>query len=793
MLPRNSSGVRRSISMTAVMLVAALVIAAGKLTVFAQANTQGQWRTLPHTMPINPVHMVLMNNGRVLIVAGSGNLPTEKNFRAAVWDPATDTIVTQPVTWDMFCNGMSVLPDGRVFINGGNLRYDPFYGEPRNAAYDPATGVFTDLENMAHGRWYPTVTTLGDGSVLTFSGLLETGSTNKAVEIYTVGNGWSPEYLASWTPPLYPRMHLLPDGRVFYSGSGRNSRIFNPSTKTWSTSAVATTRYGSSRTYGTSVLLPLTPADGYRPQVMIFGGGNPATSTTEIIDLSAATPQWQYGPAMSQPRIEMNATILPSGKVLATGGSINDEDAATASLKADLYDPNTNTFSPAGSNAYPRLYHSNSLLLPDATVVLAGGNPSRGSYESRIEIYSPAYLFDSAGNPATRPTIAGVTPGTLGYGATFQIQTADAASIASVVLVRPGAPTHAFDMEQRLVGLAYAAGDGVLNVTAPPNGNIAPPGYYMLFVLNSAGVPSVATFVKLSTAAPPPNQPPSSTIGSPASDVTITAGGSVSFSGSGTDPDGTISAYSWSFPGGSPASSSVASPGTVVYSARGTYVASLTVTDNGGLQSQPATRTITVTDFSLSATPGSQSVAPGSSTTYTATIAPQNGFTGVVSFGVTGLPPGATASFSPTSVTASGSTTLTVSTGAPTPAGSYPLTITGTSGSLSHSVGVTLVVAAGDFSISVTPASRTIAKAGSTTYTVTATASQGFSGTVTFSVSGLPKFVTSKFTPASVVSAGTATLTVSSNKNVASGPYTLTVSGTSGAQVRSANVTLVVQ
>ena len=312
----------------------------------------------------------------------------------------------------MFCNGMVVLHDGRVFINGGNLQYDPFFGEPRNAVYDPATGLFTDVENMAHGRWYPTTTTLGDGSVMTFSGLRETGGTNTSVEIYTVGSGWSQEFPAGWTPPLYPRMHLSTDGRVFYAGSTRSSRFFNPSTKTWS-AVVATTNYSGTRSYGTSVLLPLTPANGYRPRVMIFGGGNPATATTEIIDLSAATPQWQYGPSMSQPRIQMNATILPNGKVLATGGSRNDEDAVTASLNADLYDPVTNTFSSAGANVYPRLYHSNSLLLPDATVLLIGGNPQRGNYERRLEIYSPAYLFNTDGTPAVRPTITGVTPGTV--------------------------------------------------------------------------------------------------------------------------------------------------------------------------------------------------------------------------------------------------------------------------------------------------------------------------------------------------------------------------------------------
>ena len=156
-----------------------------------------------------------------------------------------------------------------------------------------------------------------------------------------------------------------------------------------------------------------------------------------------------------------------------------------------------------------------------------------------------------------------VTPGAFGYGQVFQVETPNASSIASVVLVRPGTPTHAFDMEQRLVGLSFTANNGLLNVTSPPNGNIAPPGYYMLFILDAAGVPSVARFVQLSTSIT--NQPPTATITSPATNVTIAPGGSVSFAGTGNDSDGTISAYSWTFPGGTPSSSSVASPGSVVY------------------------------------------------------------------------------------------------------------------------------------------------------------------------------------------------------------------------------------
>jgi len=774
--------------MRTVKLGLALILTAlGAQALRAQPGLQGQWQTLPYLMPINPVHLALMRNGKVLIVAGTGNLPTEPNLRAAVWDPQADTIITQSVAWDMFCNGMVVLPDGRVLVNGGTLQYDPFHGEPRSAVYDPATGVFTNVQNMVHGRWYPTVTVLGDGRVMTFSGLNETGATNTAVEIYTAGSGWSQEFPAGWTPPLYPRMHLMTDGRVFYSGSGTASRIFDRATNTWS-GVVASTNYTNSRTYGTSVLLPLTPANGYRPRVMIFGGGNPATATTEIIDLGASPLQWQIGPSMSQPRIEMNATILPNGKVVALGGSTNDEDVNTRSLNADLYNPATNTFSSAGANAFARLYHSGSLLLPDATVAVVGGNPSRGSYEQHIEIYSPAYLFNSNGTAALRPGITAVTPGTFNYGATFQVQTPDAANITSVVLVRPGAQTHAFDMDQRLVGLSYTVGTGVLNVTAPPNGNIAPPGYYMLFVLNSAGVPSVATFVRLS----PTNQPPTATITSPAGNVTINPGGSVSFAGTGTDSDGTISAYSWTFAGGSPGSSTQANAGAVTYATPGAYTASFRVTDNGGATSTTVTRTVTVTDFSLSATPASRTIVPGGSTTYTATATAGTGFTGTVAFSVTGLPTGATASFNPSSVTPSGTTTVTVTTTGATPAGTYPLTIRGTSGPRTRTAAVTLVVN-GDFTISATPASRTIPAGGTATYTVTITAGTGFSGTVSFSISGAPSRATVTFNPTSVVNAGTSTLTIATFTNVAKRTRTITITGSGGGRVHSTTVTLITQ
>src|SRR6266446_4256313 len=274
---------RRVYARLSYALVLSLLLSVLVPLTMGQANVQGQWSTLPYLMPINPIHVALLSNGKVLVVAGSGNCPPSQsgcpsgqpygpsnNSGALLLDPATGAITQFSVSWDMFCNAMALLKDGRALIDGGSIQYDPFYGQPQTAVFDPATNTFTNVQNMAHGRWYPTVVTLGDGRVMTFSGLNETGGTNTAVEFYTVGSGWSTQYIAPWTPDLYPHLHLLPSGKVFYSGAQPISKLFDPSTQTWDT-GVATTNYSNTRIYGTSVLLPLAPGENPDPKVIIMG------------------------------------------------------------------------------------------------------------------------------------------------------------------------------------------------------------------------------------------------------------------------------------------------------------------------------------------------------------------------------------------------------------------------------------------------------------------------------------------------------------------------------------------
>jgi hypothetical protein len=674
-------------------------------------HVTGTWVTLPYQMPVSPVSTTLLHDGRILIISGSendasNNSPGAESYRAAIWDPNgldQNSVAVQNLQYDVFCSGTAVLPHGRPLIVGGTGDYS-FKGDNRASFFDPATQAFNQSQNMADGRWYATATALGDGRVMTIGGLGGNGGTNTKVEIFdpaSPGAGWGTPTTEPFSPPVFPREFLLPNGKVFFTGQGSDvptakSWIFDPVAKTWT----ASDNTNLDRQSGAAILLPLLPPT-YVPRVMNLGGGALATPSTEIIDLSAANPRWTPGPDMSTGRIHMNAVILPNGKVLAEGGSASNEIPDTPGRQAELLDSTAGAFAGAGTAAYSRLYHSTALLLPDATVVSLGSNPGdRGSYLPTVEVYTPPYLFDANDRPITnRPVITGATPAKVAYGATLSVTYTSASPISSAVLMRPGSSTHAFDMDQRMIGLCgpspqpACAGAGTLTLTTPPNGNLAPPGFYLLFLLDAAGVPSKAQWVELTTHT---GAPPSGAIAIPASDVTITAGGSVLFSTATT-----AAKYGWIFPGGTPASSTLQNPGSVTYATAGRYVASLNVVDaSGDSDPSPPTRQITVrpatADFDIEVSPPSLSVVPGGSATFTVTVTPLSGFTGTVSLSVgseSGFPAGITSGgFAPPSVPGSGTSTLTMNTTTSATPYALSLTITGTSGTRSHTASTSLLV-----------------------------------------------------------------------------------------------------
>ncbi|MBZ5595101.1 MAG: hypothetical protein LAP39_22890 [Acidobacteriia bacterium] len=202
-------------------------------------------------------------------------------------------------------------------------------------------------------------------------------------------------------------------------------------------------------------------------------------------------------------------------------------------------------------------------------------------------------------------------------------------------------------------------------------------------------------------------------------------------------------------------------------------------------------------DFTVSASPGSQTVAQGGQTTYTVTIGALNGFSGAVSLSATGLPSGVSATFNPASITGSGSSTLTLTASSTAATGTVTLLITGASGSLSHTASATLTVTAigpaPDFTISAAPASQSVTRGNSTTYTVTVTPLNSFTGTVSLSASSVPSRTRASFNPSSITASGTSTLTVSTGTRAARGTYKLNIRGASGSLNRATTVTLIIQ
>ena len=450
----------------------------------AQVSTMGEWSP-PMPWPVAGVHAAVLPTGKVLHYSYP---QTWQGSEAWLWDPQTGTLVPAPINRNVFCGAHSFLPDGKLLVTGGTDPLSPPgpppFGIKDLHTFDPLTESWTYVGDTQVGRWYPTNVTLPDGRILILSGLDEQGQLTDLVEVFDPTSGSQAIPGANKFLSLYPWMHLLPSGKVFHAGPENLTSQFDPATATWET--VAFNNHGE-RHDGTSVLLPLRPPD-YRPRVMILGGDNPATNTAEIIDLGDPSPTWSFTASMNHPRHHSNAVLLPDGKLLAVGGTVVGNDETQAVLAAELFDPESETWTELASMQRPRIYHSTAVLLPDGRVLAAGTDG-----EFTAEIYNPPYLFQGP-----RPQIASA-PGAVSYGSSFQVPSPNAQDIAKVVLIRPAAVTHSVNMEQRYVEVDFQAGPNVLTVQAPPGGNVAPPGYYMLFIVNAEGVPSEATFIRLGT------------------------------------------------------------------------------------------------------------------------------------------------------------------------------------------------------------------------------------------------------------------------------------------------------
>jgi galactose oxidase len=404
-----------------------------------------------------------------------------------LWDAISEQFTPVPSPANLFCSGHTFLPDGRLLVTGGHITDD--HGLPAATLFDFRTRAWTSGPAMARGRWYPTATTLSSGEVLTVAGADENGIDVPIPEVWTAAENWRQLNTASRKQVYYPRMFLGPNGRVYDVGPTQGTRSLNPAgTGSWSTGPSSRLPY---RDYGSAVM--------YQPgKILIVGGGgvdsnSAPTNTAEVLDLNQTAPSWRLVQAMQYGRRHLNATLLPTGEVLVTGGTSGSgfNNTAGSVHAAELWNPQTEQWTTLGSNQVDRVYHSTSLLLPDGRVLHSGSGESLAPDQRNYEIFSPPYLFKGA-----RPMIGGA-PAAVGYGETFSVATDEAVGISKVSWVRLGSVTHAFDQNQRFLDLAFTQASGGLLVTAPQSANLAPPGHYLMFILDGSGVPSVARIVQV--------------------------------------------------------------------------------------------------------------------------------------------------------------------------------------------------------------------------------------------------------------------------------------------------------
>jgi plastocyanin len=451
----------------------------------------GRWEEIPGGPEVAFMHSVLLPGTERVLFWGY-----TRADQSRVWDYSTpagsyipptnqpaDSPGLDPNSSDMWSAEHTILntASGTVLIHGG-------FSPNKAFAFEPGALTWTRVADTAQDRFYSTTLTLPDGRAATLY-----GSASKSIEIYTHGAGWA----APIAMPAgmnhhqyYPWTYVLPDGRLFIAGPHDPTHRFDLAAP--AAAEAFSTVHGNRSTggeKGTSLLLMLRPPD-YRPVVYIIAGNTAATEkTAEVIDLSSATPAWSSLPDLNLVRNQqLTATLLPDGRVFIAGGVSGGADGGIC----EIFDPQNaaDGWVVGPAMKYVRTYHSSFILLADGSIV-AGGDPQVGGQPTPHERFFPDY-FDML-----RPVLAGA-PGTINYATPFVINSPNAADIGEVVLLRAGAVTHGYNMSQRGIECVITGvGAGTVSVDAPPNANIAPPGWYLLFVLNSSRVPSRGRWLRV--------------------------------------------------------------------------------------------------------------------------------------------------------------------------------------------------------------------------------------------------------------------------------------------------------
>ncbi|MGH3126858.1 MAG: galactose oxidase-like domain-containing protein, partial [Gaiellaceae bacterium] len=527
----------RRCALVAFAAIAMLVQLGGSsAAVSATPDEIGQW-SAPASWPLVAINLVLQPSGKVLAWDGWDDAPNSERL----WDPVSGSFLPVPYGRNLFCSGANQLADGRTLILGGHVNAN--FGLFDTTIFDSGTNTYFRGQDMSVRRWYPTNTLLPDGRTLVFAGdnidenrpgappAFSDASVDSLPEIYNpTTNSWAALTSARLTTPLYPYMFVLSDGRVLDAGPDTVTRALNVGSGTWAT-------IGNSPFDGMSAVM-------YRPNKIMKSGswatpeadGIPPTynahGRTAVLDMNAPSPAWRETAPMAFGRAYQTLTLLPDGTVLVSGGMSTSDgvDITKAVLPAEIWNPDTETWTTVAPLQNGREYHSTAILLKDGRVLMAGGGSLPGSIavnQRNAEIYSPPYLFKGP-----RPTITSAPAGA-SYGSSFDVVTPNAGQIAKVSLIRLGAVTHGFDQNQRFQFLTFTGGAGRVTVDAPASANLAPPGDYMLSLVDTNGVPSVSAFIRLSASGDttPPSAPTALTAAPSSGQVELSWGGSTDAGG----------------------------------------------------------------------------------------------------------------------------------------------------------------------------------------------------------------------------------------------------------------------
>lgn len=478
-------------------------------------NVHGQWSGVID-WPLVAIHSGLTADGKVLTYGTDQQGRQGGQFVYDLWNPelgfSADSHLTLPnaVGTDLFCSAQILVPGtDDMLLAGGDIRGLNLGGVNRGVAdanlFNATSNTLNATVAMNFARWYPTLTTLPNGEILVQGGIDENGVPVTVPEIYnSQSRSWRRLDGASnnvnW---WYPRNWVAPNGSVFGLSGNDMYRINTSGAGSYARLGGTT---GSNNGYTSTAVM-------FRPgRILQIGGGVPAASNPVVnasaqvseYDIRGSDPVVTERPGMQYPRHWSTSTVLPDGNVLVTGGSAAANYLKGVARAAEIYNPQSQRWLTAASAREERLYHSTAILLPDASVLVAGGG-APAAFDAagnatppnlNAEIYYPPYYFDANNNRRTLSNLVSA-PDRIAVGQSFSITPVDSSSIQQVNLIKTGSVTHSFNMEQRFVPLSFTNQGGQLRVNAPANLNIAPPGFYMLFTVDNNGVPSKAEIISI--------------------------------------------------------------------------------------------------------------------------------------------------------------------------------------------------------------------------------------------------------------------------------------------------------